>query len=190
MTEILTATPTRTRSPFPRCCSAMSRWRSGRGWCGLPTSGRSRRLLAAGAGASVPVGWSRARAGQPAHWPRRALVVDNRDRGDLLRARSRRLERRHPHDQARQRDPVRQHRQLRLRRSTACGWRSGAPSLRQAVALLLAAVGAALLMSGSYELSQRNFAGDLLTLVAGLLYGGYLDLRRARRGPSSSRCRC
>ena len=49
-----------------------------------------------------------------------------------------------------------------------------APSGRQALALLLAAGGAALLMSGSYELSPRNFAGDLLTLVAGLLYGGYL----------------
>jgi len=29
-------------------------------------------------------------------------------------------------------------------------------------------------MSGSYELSPKNFAGDLLTLVAGLFYGGYL----------------
>ena len=48
------------------------------------------------------------------------------------------------------------------------------PSLRQSGALLLAAVGAALLMGGSYELSHRNFAGDLLTLVAGILYGGYL----------------
>jgi len=48
------------------------------------------------------------------------------------------------------------------------------PSLRQSGALLLAAIGAALLMEGSYELSHRNFAGDLLTLVAGFLYGGYL----------------
>lgn len=48
------------------------------------------------------------------------------------------------------------------------------PPLRHAVALFLAAAGAALLMSGSYELSPRNFTGDLLTLVAGLLYGGYL----------------
>ena len=29
-------------------------------------------------------------------------------------------------------------------------------------------------MSSSYELSQKNFAGDLLTLFAGLFYGGYL----------------
>jgi drug/metabolite transporter (DMT)-like permease len=49
-----------------------------------------------------------------------------------------------------------------------------APSRRQGLALLLAAGGAALLMGGSYEASPRNFAGDLLTLVAGLLYGGYL----------------
>lgn len=48
------------------------------------------------------------------------------------------------------------------------------PSARQAGALFLAAAGAALLMSGSYELSPRNFTGDLLTLGAGLLYGGYL----------------
>lgn len=48
------------------------------------------------------------------------------------------------------------------------------PSLRQLIALLLAGAGAALLMSSSYELSPMNFAGDLLTLVAGLLYGGYL----------------
>jgi drug/metabolite transporter (DMT)-like permease len=48
------------------------------------------------------------------------------------------------------------------------------PSARQAGALALTVLGAALLMSGSYELSPKNFAGDLLTLVAGLLYGGYL----------------
>lgn len=48
------------------------------------------------------------------------------------------------------------------------------PSSRQAGALALAVAGAAMLMSSSYELSPRNFAGDLLTLVAGILYGGYL----------------
>jgi drug/metabolite transporter (DMT)-like permease len=56
-----------------------------------------------------------------------------------------------------------------------------APSPKQAIALVLAAGGAALLMSGSYELSPKHFAGDLLTLVAGLLYGGYLIfVERAR----------
>jgi drug/metabolite transporter (DMT)-like permease len=49
-----------------------------------------------------------------------------------------------------------------------------APSTRQALSLAMAVGGAALLMSGSYELSSRNFAGDLLALVAGLFYGGYL----------------
>lgn len=48
------------------------------------------------------------------------------------------------------------------------------PSMRQVGALAFAVGGAAILMSGSYELSPTNFAGDLLTLVAGLLYGGYL----------------
>ena len=56
-----------------------------------------------------------------------------------------------------------------------------APSLRQGFSLLLALGGAALLMSGSYELSSRNFAGDLLALGAGLFYGGYLIfVERAR----------
>lgn len=49
-----------------------------------------------------------------------------------------------------------------------------APSLRQGAALVLALAGAVLLMSSSYELSPKNFSGDLLTLVAGLFYGGYL----------------
>jgi drug/metabolite transporter (DMT)-like permease len=48
------------------------------------------------------------------------------------------------------------------------------PSPIQAAALALAAVGAALLMGSSFELSSRNFAGDLLCLFAGLLYVGYL----------------
>ncbi len=49
-----------------------------------------------------------------------------------------------------------------------------APSARQGFSLLLAIGGAGLLMNNSYELDPNNFAGDLLTLVAGLLYGGYL----------------
>jgi drug/metabolite transporter (DMT)-like permease len=48
------------------------------------------------------------------------------------------------------------------------------PSGRQAGALALAVLGAVLLMSSSYELSPKNLGGDLLTLVAGFLYGGYL----------------
>jgi drug/metabolite transporter (DMT)-like permease len=49
-----------------------------------------------------------------------------------------------------------------------------APSMRQSFSLLLALGGAALLMSNSYKVDPKNFTGDLLTLVAGLLYGGYL----------------
>lgn len=56
-----------------------------------------------------------------------------------------------------------------------------APSLKQAFALIVALGGAAMLMAGSYELSRKNFAGDLLTLAAGLFYGGYLIfVERAR----------
>jgi drug/metabolite transporter (DMT)-like permease len=56
------------------------------------------------------------------------------------------------------------------------------PRRLQALALLLAAAGAALLMGSSYELSPKNFTGDLFTLAAGLLYTGYLiAVDRARR---------
>jgi drug/metabolite transporter (DMT)-like permease len=55
------------------------------------------------------------------------------------------------------------------------------PSGKQAAAMLLAVGGAALLISGSYELSPKNFNGDLLTLLGGLMYGGYLIfIERAR----------
>jgi drug/metabolite transporter (DMT)-like permease len=56
------------------------------------------------------------------------------------------------------------------------------PRAVQAMALLLAAAGAALLMGSSYELSPENFTGDLFTLAAGLLYTGYLlAVDRARK---------
>jgi drug/metabolite transporter (DMT)-like permease len=55
------------------------------------------------------------------------------------------------------------------------------PSRGQAGALLLAACGAVLLMGRSYELSPANLAGDLLCLLAGLLYTFYLiSIDRAR----------
>jgi drug/metabolite transporter (DMT)-like permease len=55
------------------------------------------------------------------------------------------------------------------------------PAAKQSAALALAVAGSVLLMSSSYELSPKNFAGDLLTLGAGLLYGGYLIfIERAR----------
>jgi drug/metabolite transporter (DMT)-like permease len=55
------------------------------------------------------------------------------------------------------------------------------PSPIQAAALTLAALGAALLMGSSAELSLRNLHGDMLALSAGLLYAGYLiAVERAR----------
>jgi drug/metabolite transporter (DMT)-like permease len=56
------------------------------------------------------------------------------------------------------------------------------PSRMQAMALGLAAAGAALLMGSSFELSPRNFTGDLLCLFAGLLYTGYLIAVQKGRG--------
>lgn len=55
------------------------------------------------------------------------------------------------------------------------------PTRMQAAALLLAAVGAALLLGRSAELSSRHLAGDLLCLLAGLLYAGYfIGMARVR----------
>ena len=60
------------------------------------------------------------------------------------------------------------------------------PSRIQVFALALAAVGGVLLMGRSYELSPRYLAGDLLCLLAGVLYTFYLisiDRARARLQP-------
>ncbi|HEY1143944.1 MAG TPA: DMT family transporter, partial [Sphingomicrobium sp.] len=56
------------------------------------------------------------------------------------------------------------------------------PSRLQGSALLLAAVGTALLMGSSAELSLRNLHGDMLALFAGLLYAGYLIAVQHARG--------
>ena len=56
------------------------------------------------------------------------------------------------------------------------------PSPVQAAALLLAAIGAALLMGSSAELSARHLRGDLLAMTAGLLYTGYLIAVERGRG--------
>lgn len=57
------------------------------------------------------------------------------------------------------------------------------PTRMQGAALLLAAAGAALLMGRSYQLDPRHLAGDLLCIVAGVLYALYFilmsDVRRA-----------
>lgn len=56
------------------------------------------------------------------------------------------------------------------------------PRPMQAVAFALAAIGAALMLGGSYELSARNFAGDLFALLAGFFYALYLIvIDRARK---------
>lgn len=112
-------------------------------------------------------------AGQPAHWPRRALVATVAIAAIFYSL-----------DLAAWNAGIRL---TKLGNSTLFG-NSGsfvfafyglilahrAPSLKQSLALLMALAGAGLLMSSSYELSPKNFAGDLLTLVAGLFYGGYL----------------
>ena len=56
------------------------------------------------------------------------------------------------------------------------------PSTTQGLALGLAVIGAAMLMGSSFELSPRNFTGDLLALFAGLLYTGYLIAVQHARG--------
>lgn len=56
------------------------------------------------------------------------------------------------------------------------------PSAVQGAALSLAAIGVALLVSSSAELSVRNLRGDLLALFAGLLYTGYLIAVERGRG--------
>jgi drug/metabolite transporter (DMT)-like permease len=112
-------------------------------------------------------------AGQPAHWPRRALVVTVAIAAIFYSL-----------DLAAWNAGIRL---TKLGNSTLFG-NSGsfvfaiyglilahrAPSLKQSLALVMALGGAGLLMSSSYQLSPKNFAGDLLALVAGLFYGGYL----------------
>lgn len=57
------------------------------------------------------------------------------------------------------------------------------PTRMQSLALALAGGGALLLMGRSFELSPKNFAGDLLCLLAGAFYTAYIVLMaRARAG--------
>lgn len=56
------------------------------------------------------------------------------------------------------------------------------PGRVQLLALLLAAAGAGLLLGSSFEMSARNFSGDLLAILAGLFYTFYLiAVDKARR---------
>lgn len=61
-----------------------------------------------------------------------------------------------------------------LSRAMPRGW--------QALAILLAFAGSALLMGQSYELSPDYLVGDLLSLLAGVLYTGYVILMQRVRG--------
>ena len=56
------------------------------------------------------------------------------------------------------------------------------PTAIQGAALLLAAIGAALLMGSSADLSLRHLQGDVLALFAGILYAGYLIAVQKARG--------
>lgn len=55
------------------------------------------------------------------------------------------------------------------------------PSRSQGIALLLAAIGAALLMGSSYQASAKYLIGDLLCLAAGTLYTVYFVLMARAR---------
>jgi drug/metabolite transporter (DMT)-like permease len=132
---------------------------------------------------ALPFLWLLARAtGQPAHWPRRTLVLIILAAAFFYAL-----------DLAAWNASIRM---TKLGNSTLFG-NSGsfvfaiyglflahrAPSLKQGSALLMAFAGATLLMSRSYELSPKHFAGDMLALFAGLFYGGYLIF--VERGRSS-----
>jgi drug/metabolite transporter (DMT)-like permease len=60
------------------------------------------------------------------------------------------------------------------------------PTRLQGIALALATIGAALLMGQSYQLNPKNLAGDLLCLLAGLLYTIYLVFMLRIRGGMAS----
>ena len=55
------------------------------------------------------------------------------------------------------------------------------PTRVQGIALLLATIGAALLMGRSYQLDPRQLTGDLLCVLAGILYTGYFILMARAR---------
>lgn len=60
------------------------------------------------------------------------------------------------------------------------------PTRSQAVALLIATVGGGLLMGRSYSVSPEHLVGDLLCLLAGVLYTVYfIAMARAREGLGS-----
>jgi drug/metabolite transporter (DMT)-like permease len=56
------------------------------------------------------------------------------------------------------------------------------PDRAQTAALLLAGAGTMLLLGRSYQLDARNLTGDLLCILAGVLYTGYLIAMARARG--------
>ncbi|ANU08750.1 DMT family transporter [Paraurantiacibacter namhicola] len=56
------------------------------------------------------------------------------------------------------------------------------PQGREALAILAALAGAAILLGRSMDISATNLAGDLFCLLAGLLYAGYLLILQDKRG--------
>lgn len=57
------------------------------------------------------------------------------------------------------------------------------PELAEAAALLLAMVGTALLLGRSYDVDRRYLTGDLLCILGGIFYTGYLLAMGRARGP-------
>ncbi len=131
---------------------------------------------------ALPFLWVLARlAGQPVHWPGKALTVVIAIAGFFFAA-----------------DLAAWHAGIRLTKlgnATLFGnfasfafaayglWMARKwPSHMQAVALVLAAAGCVALMAGSAELSARHVRGDILALGAGLLYTGYLVIVERARG--------
>ena len=111
----------------------------------------------------------------------------DRARRLVLRRRPRRLARRNPHDQARQRDLVRQLVELHVRDLGPVAGAAAGRGRRSASHCCRG--GAALLIGNSCELVRANFTGDLLALFAGLFYTGYLIAVRSARGAMQP-CRC
>ena len=173
-----------------RCCSAISRSPPGRSssataGVGPVAAGFWRLALA------LPFLWLIARMlRQPVHLPRARADHRHRLRRLLLRRRPRRLARRDPADQARQRDPVRQYLELHLRR---LGPVAGAPL---AVAGAGAGAGARrgsaarLLMWGSAELSAAHLARRPARGARRAALHRLSDPRRTHPRRARSRCPC
>ncbi len=59
------------------------------------------------------------------------------------------------------------------------------PNQEQGIAILLAGLGAGLLMGRSFEISSENLRGDFLSFLGGVCYTGYLIVMMLARGNNS-----